>query len=194
MASSAGLKRGLLSCRTLTLTLTLTPDYAWGQLQDIWLSSSATYTACPVVTPTRERPAGRAAAAPQWRATSSRHPRAQVLQLRQQRALLHVRPARDEAPPQRQRADMGRWPRRGELPLPLKPAHSSSCVKPASKAPFPPACHSTALTSVPVTCGPRQVGVASAAFHSSSGAWREWGRRLDFWTIAATSNLMTRAM
>ncbi len=31
-------------------------------------------------------------------------------------------------------------------------------------------------------------------FHGSWGRFREWGRRLDFWTIAAASNLMTRAL
>ncbi|KXZ56582.1 hypothetical protein GPECTOR_1g523 [Gonium pectorale] len=38
------------------------------------------------------------------------------------------------------------------------------------------------------------VGIASAVFHGSSGSFREWGRRADFWTIAGASNLMTRAL
>ncbi|GFR41163.1 hypothetical protein Agub_g1829 [Astrephomene gubernaculifera] len=38
------------------------------------------------------------------------------------------------------------------------------------------------------------VGIASAVFHGSYGSFREWGRRLDFWTIAASSNIMTRAL
>ncbi|GLC35711.1 hypothetical protein PLESTB_000486400 [Pleodorina starrii] len=38
------------------------------------------------------------------------------------------------------------------------------------------------------------VGAASALFHGSYGSVREWGRRMDFWTIAAASNLMTRAL
>ncbi|GAX77488.1 hypothetical protein CEUSTIGMA_g4932.t1 [Chlamydomonas eustigma] len=38
------------------------------------------------------------------------------------------------------------------------------------------------------------VGMASCAFHASSGDIRPACRRLDFWTIAAASNLMLRAV
>ncbi|GIL43215.1 hypothetical protein Vafri_1019 [Volvox africanus] len=38
------------------------------------------------------------------------------------------------------------------------------------------------------------VGIASAVFHGSYGSFREWGRRMDFWTISAASNLMTRSL
>ncbi|KAG2442759.1 hypothetical protein HXX76_002840 [Chlamydomonas incerta] len=37
-------------------------------------------------------------------------------------------------------------------------------------------------------------GAASMVFHSSYGSFREWGRRLDFWTIAGASNIMTCAL
>lgn len=38
------------------------------------------------------------------------------------------------------------------------------------------------------------VGMASTMFHASSGAWREWGRRMDYWSIAASSSLLLRAV
>lgn len=38
------------------------------------------------------------------------------------------------------------------------------------------------------------VGVASACFHGSSGTWRSWGRKLDYWSIAVASNFMTKAV
>jgi hypothetical protein len=38
------------------------------------------------------------------------------------------------------------------------------------------------------------VGLASAGFHASTGKWRTWGRRLDYWSIALASNIMSRAV
>lgn len=38
------------------------------------------------------------------------------------------------------------------------------------------------------------VGAASAGFHASTGKWRTLGRRLDYWSIALSSNLMMRAL
>ncbi|KAG2495731.1 hypothetical protein HYH03_006329 [Edaphochlamys debaryana] len=51
-------------------------------------------------------------------------------------------------------------------------------------------------TSAGKAWGASMVGVAcaSALFHGSSGSFREWGRRLDFWTISAASSVMNRAV
>lgn len=38
------------------------------------------------------------------------------------------------------------------------------------------------------------VGLASATFHASHGRWRSIGRKLDYWTIAGSSNLLARAV
>jgi hypothetical protein len=38
------------------------------------------------------------------------------------------------------------------------------------------------------------VSAASITFHSSSGKWRNLGRKLDYWTIAVSSGLLTRAL
>lgn len=38
------------------------------------------------------------------------------------------------------------------------------------------------------------VGLASAGFHSSTGRWRSIGRKLDYWSIALSSNLLVRAV
>lgn len=44
--------------------------------------------------------------------------------------------------------------------------------------------------------GASMLGVcaASITFHTSSGKWRDLGRKLDYWTIALSSNLLTRAL
>jgi hypothetical protein len=38
------------------------------------------------------------------------------------------------------------------------------------------------------------VGLASAFFHASKGEMRTWGRRLDYWSIGASSALLCRAL
>eukprot|EP00878_Enallax_costatus_P005954 GHUV01006245.1.p1 GENE.GHUV01006245.1~~GHUV01006245.1.p1 ORF type:complete len:187 (+),score=43.09 GHUV01006245.1:2279-2839(+) len=38
------------------------------------------------------------------------------------------------------------------------------------------------------------VCAASITFHVSSGKWRDLGRKLDYWTIALSSGLLTRAL
>jgi hypothetical protein len=38
------------------------------------------------------------------------------------------------------------------------------------------------------------VGAGSVAFHASSGKWRQWGRRLDYWAIALSSCMLSRAI
>ncbi|KAF5835412.1 hypothetical protein DUNSADRAFT_7447 [Dunaliella salina] len=38
------------------------------------------------------------------------------------------------------------------------------------------------------------VGMCSCGFHASTGKWRTLGRRLDYWSIAMSSNLMLRAI
>ncbi|KAF5835413.1 hypothetical protein DUNSADRAFT_7447 [Dunaliella salina] len=38
------------------------------------------------------------------------------------------------------------------------------------------------------------VGMCSCGFHASTGKWRTLGRRLDYWSIAMSSNLMLQAV
>ena len=38
------------------------------------------------------------------------------------------------------------------------------------------------------------VGASSANFHSSTGRYRALARKLDYWSIAAASNILTRAV
>lgn len=38
------------------------------------------------------------------------------------------------------------------------------------------------------------VGISSCVFHGSWGDFRTWGRRMDYWSIALASNMMTRAI
>lgn len=38
------------------------------------------------------------------------------------------------------------------------------------------------------------VGLASMTFHASTGKWRSLGRKLDYWAIALSSGMLTRAI